>query len=89
MSTFCPFRAMLAAMFIVMNVFPALGLNEVTMMIFVPESLPIIMSRLVLSTRKASLMMFRLPFLTMMRQFWLSNLCRPMLARLRFSVDLI
>ena len=88
-STFCPFNAMDAAIFMVMNVFPALGLNEVTMIASPLLSLPSIMSRLVLSTLNASLMTFLLPFLTTTRQFWLSNLCLPMLARFLWREDFI
>ena len=88
-STFCPLRAILAAIFIVMNVLPALGLKDVTIITWFPSSFPIIMSRFVRSTRKASLITFRLPFLTTIRQFRLSNLCRPMLAMFRFRDDFI
>ena len=58
--------ARLMAMFMVKNDFPLPGLNEVTTITLEDWSLPIMNSRLVRKTRKASFMMSRFPSLTTM-----------------------
>ena len=54
------------AMFMVRNDFPLPGLNEVTTITLEDLSLPIMNSKLVRKTRKASFIMSRLPSLTTM-----------------------
>ena len=63
-----------AATFMMMNVLPALGFREVTIIVLHLSPFPAIMSMLVLSTRKASLTESLLPLLTMIRQLDVSNL---------------
>ena len=64
---------MLAARFITIKVFPALGLKEVIMITLEPSFLPSIRSMFVLSTRKASFIMSRLPCSTTTWQRLLSS----------------